>query len=118
MCALWSARPVTVRLDDLDMICAALKCTVADLMEAEPLASRESGEQEGSERSARARVRAAAGGRCRSRAAARAPCGACRRTEQGGTGEQSRLVRPVRDLGHHHGIRPVLRVPQRPLPAG
>ena len=43
--ALWSARPVTVRLDDLDMICAALKCTVADLMEAEPLASGESGEQ-------------------------------------------------------------------------
>lgn len=47
VCALWSARPVTVRLDDLDMICAALKCTVADLMEAEPLAGRESGEQEG-----------------------------------------------------------------------
>ncbi|WNM37594.1 helix-turn-helix transcriptional regulator [Micromonospora halotolerans] len=36
--ALWSAKPVTVRLDDLDMICAALNCTVADLLEAEPVA--------------------------------------------------------------------------------
>lgn len=33
--ALWSGKPITVRLDDLDMICAALHCTVADLMEAE-----------------------------------------------------------------------------------
>ncbi|WP_412075518.1 helix-turn-helix domain-containing protein (plasmid) [Streptomyces xanthophaeus] len=36
--ALWSNKPVTVRLDDLDMICTALQCTVADLMEAEPVA--------------------------------------------------------------------------------
>jgi DNA-binding Xre family transcriptional regulator len=36
--ALWSGKPVTVRLEDLDMICAALQCTVADLMEAEPVA--------------------------------------------------------------------------------
>jgi DNA-binding Xre family transcriptional regulator len=35
--ALWSNKPVTVRLDDLDRICAALHCTMADLMEAEPL---------------------------------------------------------------------------------
>jgi DNA-binding Xre family transcriptional regulator len=35
--ALWSNKPVTVRLDDLDKICAALHCTMADLMEAEPL---------------------------------------------------------------------------------
>lgn len=35
--ALWSNKPVTVRLEDLDKICAALECTVADLMEAEPL---------------------------------------------------------------------------------
>jgi DNA-binding Xre family transcriptional regulator len=35
--ALWSNTPVTVRLDDLDMICAALDCTVADLMQAEPV---------------------------------------------------------------------------------
>ncbi|MGW7134488.1 helix-turn-helix domain-containing protein [Streptomyces bobili] len=37
--ALWSNKPITVRLDDLDMICTALQCTVADLMEAEPIAT-------------------------------------------------------------------------------
>jgi DNA-binding Xre family transcriptional regulator len=36
--ALWSGKPITVRLDDLDKICAALNCTVADLLEAEPVA--------------------------------------------------------------------------------
>ena len=36
--ALWSGKPISVRLDDLDKICAALDCTVADLLEAEPLA--------------------------------------------------------------------------------
>jgi DNA-binding Xre family transcriptional regulator len=35
--ALWSGKPVTVRLDDLDKICAALGCTVADLLEPEPV---------------------------------------------------------------------------------
>ncbi|MFF0795098.1 helix-turn-helix domain-containing protein [Streptomyces spiralis] len=39
--ALWSGKPVTVRLEDLDKICAALQCTVADLMEAEPVAAAE-----------------------------------------------------------------------------
>ncbi|WP_033824186.1 helix-turn-helix transcriptional regulator [Kitasatospora sp. MBT63] len=33
--AMWGGQPVTVRLDDLDKICAALDCTVADLMLAE-----------------------------------------------------------------------------------
>ena len=37
--ALWGGIPVTVRLDDLDKICAALQCTLADLMEAEPMAA-------------------------------------------------------------------------------
>ncbi|BBC29544.1 hypothetical protein SGFS_008380 [Streptomyces graminofaciens] len=37
--AMWGGTPVTVRLDDLDKICAALACTVADLMEAEPVAT-------------------------------------------------------------------------------
>ncbi|AVZ77093.1 XRE family transcriptional regulator [Streptomyces lunaelactis] len=37
--ALWGGNPVTVRLDDLDMICAALECTVEDLMRAEPVAT-------------------------------------------------------------------------------
>lgn len=35
--AMWSGKPITVRLDDLDKICAALHCTVADLLEAEPI---------------------------------------------------------------------------------
>lgn len=35
--ALWSGVPVTVRLDDLDKMCAALNCTVGDLLEAEPV---------------------------------------------------------------------------------
>ncbi|MER7694700.1 helix-turn-helix transcriptional regulator [Streptomyces sp. NPDC097610] len=35
--AMWGATPVTVRLEDLDKICAALECTVADLLEAEPI---------------------------------------------------------------------------------
>jgi DNA-binding Xre family transcriptional regulator len=39
--ALWSNQPISVRLDDLDKICAALGCTVAELLEAEPLAGGE-----------------------------------------------------------------------------
>jgi hypothetical protein len=39
--ALWSGTPISVRLDDLDRICAALHCTVADLMEPEPLADQD-----------------------------------------------------------------------------
>jgi DNA-binding Xre family transcriptional regulator len=37
--ALWGGTPVTVRLEDLDLICQALGCTVADLLEAEPAAT-------------------------------------------------------------------------------
>ncbi|WP_406485996.1 helix-turn-helix domain-containing protein [Streptomyces phaeochromogenes] len=45
--ALWGGTPVTVRLEDLDKICAALGCTVADLLEAEPVvAGRDQEEQE------------------------------------------------------------------------
>ena len=44
--ALWSGKPISVRLDDLDKICAALGCAVADLLEAEPLARTGGGEQE------------------------------------------------------------------------
>jgi DNA-binding Xre family transcriptional regulator len=44
--ALWGQKPITVRLDDLDKICAALGCTVADLLEAEPLAVTEGDQQE------------------------------------------------------------------------
>ena len=48
--ALWSGKPISVRLDDLDKICAALGCTVADLLEAEPLAA--SGEEQQARRAA------------------------------------------------------------------
>jgi len=44
--ALWSGKPISVRLDDLDKICAALGCTIADLLEAEPLASGEQREEQ------------------------------------------------------------------------
>jgi DNA-binding Xre family transcriptional regulator len=44
--ALWSGKPVTVRLDDLDKICTALHCTVADLLEAEPVAPSDSDRQQ------------------------------------------------------------------------
>jgi DNA-binding Xre family transcriptional regulator len=44
--ALWSGKPISVRLDDLDKICAALDCTVADLLEAEPLATADGGQEQ------------------------------------------------------------------------
>lgn len=36
MSALWSGAPKSVRLDDLDVICAVLECGPADLLIAEP----------------------------------------------------------------------------------
>lgn len=36
--AMWGGKPVTLRLDDLDLICAALDCTVGDLLQADPIA--------------------------------------------------------------------------------
>ncbi|CAM5599567.1 hypothetical protein Sdia_37650 [Streptomyces diastaticus subsp. diastaticus] len=63
--ALWGGAPITVRLDDLDKICTALNCTVADLPQAEPLADTqaapESGQQAGGRWVTAARRRAAAG---------------------------------------------------------
>ena len=50
--ALWSGKPISVRLDDLDKMCAALGCTIADLLEAEPLA--DAGEQGNEQRAASA----------------------------------------------------------------
>jgi DNA-binding Xre family transcriptional regulator len=47
--ALWSGKPISVRLDDLDKMCAALGCTVADLLEAEPIAAA-GGEQQQTQR--------------------------------------------------------------------
>ena len=77
--ALWSGKPISVRLDDLDKMCAALGCTVADLLEAEPLAAAD-GEQEQARRwPALALTTSMPGkpGRCR---AAAGPAGRCRRT--------------------------------------
>ncbi len=48
--ALWSSKPISVRLDDLDKMCAALGCTIADLLEAEPLAG--AGSEQGKEQRA------------------------------------------------------------------
>lgn len=36
MSALWTGTPTTIRLDDLDVICAVLECTPADLLICEP----------------------------------------------------------------------------------
>jgi DNA-binding Xre family transcriptional regulator len=39
MSGLWSGQPQSVRLSDLDIICQALDCSVADLLIAEPVAT-------------------------------------------------------------------------------
>jgi len=36
MSALWTTTPTTIRLDDLDVICAVLDCTPTDLLIREP----------------------------------------------------------------------------------
>lgn len=36
MSALWTGTPTTIRLDDLDVICAVLGCTPTDLLICEP----------------------------------------------------------------------------------
>jgi putative transcriptional regulator len=36
MSALWTATPISVRLDDLDVICAVLDCSPSDLLICEP----------------------------------------------------------------------------------
>lgn len=36
MSMLWTTTPTTIRLDDLDVICAVLDCTPADLLITEP----------------------------------------------------------------------------------
>ena len=37
MSHLWSGRPISVRLDDLDIICAVLGCEVGELLVPEPV---------------------------------------------------------------------------------
>jgi putative transcriptional regulator len=43
MSHLWSGRPISVRLDDLDVICAVLGCEPGDLLIRDPAASRAAG---------------------------------------------------------------------------
>jgi DNA-binding Xre family transcriptional regulator len=43
MSGLWSGRPISIKLDDLDVICAALDCSVAELL----LPSSKPGDPEG-----------------------------------------------------------------------
>lgn len=40
MSNLWSGTPISVRLDDLDVICAVLECSPADLLLPEPVEAR------------------------------------------------------------------------------
>lgn len=49
MSHLWSGRPISVRLDDLDVICAVLECTPSELLVPDPPARQEpaAGEQAG-----------------------------------------------------------------------
>jgi len=37
MSHLWSGTPISLRLDDLDVICAVLECTPADLLTPDPV---------------------------------------------------------------------------------
>src|SRR3954469_19098366 len=36
MSALWTATPMTIRLEDLDVVCSVLDCTPSDLLVCEP----------------------------------------------------------------------------------
>jgi DNA-binding Xre family transcriptional regulator len=40
MSNLWSGQPISIKLSDLDVICAVLDCSVVDLLKPEPVAAR------------------------------------------------------------------------------
>lgn len=57
MSGLWSGRPASIKLNDLDVICAVVGCGVEELLIAEPgKISRPSGEQAGASPQAKASV--------------------------------------------------------------
>ena len=45
MSHLWSGRPISVRLDDLDIICAVLNCEPGDLLIRDPAAAKAAGRE-------------------------------------------------------------------------
>jgi DNA-binding Xre family transcriptional regulator len=47
MSNLWSGQPVTIRLDDLDIICDVLECEPGDLLIRAPGTARQAGRQAG-----------------------------------------------------------------------
>ena len=108
--ALWSGKPISVRLDDLDKICAALGCTVADLLEAEPLAGAD-GAERSSGRPGQAARPAGLPGRRRGQADL---AGRCRRTDHAVTDQElaGRAVPGLPGLGPDEAVAPAaLRAP-------
>ena len=63
MSHLWSGRPISVRLDDLDIICAVLGCEPGELLVRDPEAAQPAGEDQPSAVSASAIRPARRGGR-------------------------------------------------------
>jgi DNA-binding Xre family transcriptional regulator len=63
MSNLWSGRPISVRLDDLDLICAVLDCSPADLLLRSPGVAKEVPAVEASSTAGAIRPRAPRGGR-------------------------------------------------------
>ena len=60
MSGLWSGRPASVKLDDLDVICAVVGCGVEELLIAEPgKIPRPAGEQHGEQAAASPQARPA-----------------------------------------------------------
>jgi putative transcriptional regulator len=45
MSHLWSGRPISIRLDDLDIICAVLGCDPGDLLIRDPTAAKAAGRE-------------------------------------------------------------------------
>ena len=46
MSGLWSGQPISVKLDDLDVICAALGCQIGELLIPDPVQSQAATEEE------------------------------------------------------------------------
>jgi DNA-binding Xre family transcriptional regulator len=73
MSNLWSGQPVTIRLDDLDIICEVLECEPGDRLSREPGTARSAGRQAGIPPAAAAAGGGGAGGVIRRRPGRSAP---------------------------------------------